>query len=75
MIFKFMVGEKSGTIRIYSVDTMKPVYSLSSINEATKEVAYPLLSFDWCQFSPECIVANTGTDIFLWNTSKSRYAV
>jgi hypothetical protein len=70
---KFMVGEKSGTVRIYSVESLKPLYSLSCLNNITKEIGYPFMSFDWCQFSPEVIIANTNTDIYVWNTSRTRY--
>ena len=68
---KFMVGEKGGTIRIYSIDMLKPVFSLTCINHITRELAYPILSFDWSQFNPEIIVACTNTDIYVWNTSRS----
>lgn len=70
-----MVGEKSGVIRIYSLETLRPVYSLLCINETTKISGVPLLSFDWCQVNPEVIIANTNTEIYVWNTSKSWYVM
>lgn len=66
-----MVGEKSGTIRIFNLDTLKPVFSLMSYNESLKSMSFPLLVFDWSQTNPEFIVANTNTEIFLWNSAKS----
>lgn len=66
-----MVGEKSGTIRIFSTETLKPVYSIIAYNDALKMVSSPLLSFDWSQITPEMIVANTYSDILIWNSSKS----
>lgn len=65
-----MVGEKSGLIRVISLELMKTVYTIMCGNDMVK---LPLLSFDWCQFNPEIIVASTATDIFLWNTSRSWY--
>jgi hypothetical protein len=63
-----MVGEKSGLIRIYSIETMKPVYSLMS---NLKIEYFPLISFDWSESNPEVIIANTSNSIYIWNTSKS----
>lgn len=68
---KFMVGEKSGVIRIFSLETLKPVYSIMCFNEITKISGFPLLSFDWSQMNPEIIIANTLNEIYVWNTSKS----
>jgi WD40 repeat protein len=70
-----MVGEKSGTIRIFSIETLKPVYSLLCLNENLKTMSFPLLNFDWSQINPEAIVAISNGEIFLWNTSKSWYSV
>lgn len=70
---KFMVAETSGLIRIYSLETSSPVYSLLCYNESIKRITTPILSFDWSQISPEIIVANTSNEILLWNTSGSRY--
>ena len=69
---KFMVAEASGVIRIYSLETLRPVYSLLSFNETTKRINTPILSFDWSQLSPEIVLANTCNEILIWNTSKSR---
>lgn len=66
-----MVGEKSGTIRIFSTETLKPVYSIVAYDDALKTVSSPILSFDWSQITPEVIVANTNSHIYLWNSSKS----
>ncbi|RNA45243.1 nucleoporin Nup37 [Brachionus plicatilis] len=68
---KFMVAETSGLIRIYSIETLRPVYSLLCYNDAIKRIATPILSFDWSQLSPEIIVANTCNEILIWNTSRS----
>ncbi|CAF0737329.1 unnamed protein product [Brachionus calyciflorus] len=68
---KFMVTEASGVIRIYSLDTLRPVFSLLCFNEQTKRISTPILSFDWSQLSPEIIIANTINEILIWNTSKS----
>ena len=67
-----MVGERAGTIRIYSTESLKPIYSLVCLNPETKSIGNPLISFDWCQLSPEHIIANTNSDIYVWNTAKSR---
>jgi len=65
---KLMVGEKSGLLRIYSVETLKPIYTLAcNLNVDF----FPLISFDWSETNPEVIIANTNTRIFVWNTSKS----
>lgn len=69
-----MVGEKAGTIRIFSIETLKPVYSLVALNENLKTMSFPLLHFDWSQITPEIIVAVTNSEIFLWNSSKSWYS-
>lgn len=69
---KFMVAETSGLIRIYSLETLRPVYSLLCYNDSIKRIATPILSFDWSQTSPEIIAANTSNEILIWNTSRSR---
>lgn len=63
-----MVGEKSGLIRIYSIETLKPVYTLFC---NLKIENFPLISFDWSETNPEVIIANTSNTIFIWNTSNS----
>jgi hypothetical protein len=68
-----MVAERSGTVRVFNAESLKPVYSLSclSMGKDAKYLGYPLLSFDWCQSNPEIIIASTASDIYLWNTANS----
>jgi hypothetical protein len=71
-----MIAERSGTIRIFNIESLKPVFSLPCLTKDDKEISYPaIFSFDWCQFSPEIIIANTTSDIYIWNTAKSRYDI
>jgi hypothetical protein len=68
---KLMVGEKSGLIRIYHVETLKPLFTLMSNGFNSNSHHNPLLSFDWSDTSPEVVVANTLNTIVLWNTFNS----
>jgi hypothetical protein len=69
-----MVAERLGLIRIYNLESLKPIYTLLCMSTFETELLNTcLLSMDWCQSSPEIVVASTSTDIILWNTYKSRY--
>jgi hypothetical protein len=64
-----MVVEKSGLLRVYSLSTLQPVFTLLPVT--TRINSLPLLSADWCQLNPAVVIANTNADIFIWNTSYS----
>ena len=66
-----MIAERSGLIRIYNLETMRPMYTLLSMDPVNDPVSLSLLSFDWCQTNPEVVIATTRSDIIFWNTSKS----
>lgn len=66
-----MVAERSGVIRIYNLETLKPIYTLLSVDPANEPINLSLLSFDWCQTNPEIVIATTRSDIIFWNTSNS----
>lgn len=68
---KLMIAERSGLIRIYNLETMRPMYTLLSMDPVNDPVSLSLLSFDWCQTNPEVVIATTRSDIIFWNTSKS----
>lgn len=68
---KLMVAERSGLIRIYNLDTLRPMYTLISMDPSNDSVNLSLLSFDWCQTNPEIVIATTRSDIIFWNTSNS----
>ncbi len=65
-----MVGEKNGLIRIYNVETLKPLFTLMC-NGFNSSHHNPLLSFDWSELNPEVVVGNTINTILLWNTFNS----
>ena len=68
-----MVAERLGLIRIYNLESLKPIYTLLCMNNLDRELKNTsILSIDWCQSSPEIVVATTSTDIIFWNTYKSR---
>lgn len=70
-----MVAERLGLIRIYNLETRKPIYTLLSINNVDREIKNSsILSIDWCQSSPELVIATTSSDIIFWNTNQSRHA-
>lgn len=68
---KLMVAERSGLIRIYNLETMRPIYTLLSMEPFNEAVTFPLISFDWCQTNPEVVIATTKSQIIYWNTSGS----
>ena len=69
-----MIAERLGLIRIYKLETLKPIYTLLCLNNLDREIKnVSLLSIDWCQSSPEIVIATTSTDIIFWNTYKSRF--
>jgi len=68
---KLMVAERSGLIRIYNLETLKPIYTLMSMDPINNHENLSLLSFDWCQTNPEIVIATTRSDIIFWNTSNS----
>lgn len=69
-----MIAERLGLIRIYNLETLKPIYTLLCLNNLDREIKnVSLLSIDWCQSSPEIVIATTSTDIIFWNTYKSRF--
>lgn len=69
-----MIAERLGLIRIYNLETLKPIYTLLCLNNLDREIKnFSLLSIDWCQSSPEIVIATTSTDIIFWNTYKSRF--
>ena len=73
ILFQVMVGEKSGLIRIYNVETLKPLFTLMC-NGFNSTVSHnPLLSFDWSESNPEVVVGSTINTIVLWNTFNSWY--
>lgn len=69
--FKLMVFEKAGTIRIYNLLTLQEQYTLVPVMSKIKSI--PVLSTDWCRFSPQVVTALTSNSIVLWNTAASRY--
>ena len=71
-----MVAERLGLIRIYNLETLKPIYTLLSINNVEREIKnLSILTIDWCQSSPELVIATTSSDIIFWNTNQSRYII
>ena len=66
-----MVAERFGFIRIYNVETMRPMYTLMCTDIAKDSPRLPILSFDWNQTNPETVIATTKTEIIIWNTSNS----
>ena len=71
LYLKLMVGEKSGLIRIYNVDTLKPLFTLMCNGFNTYQHHNPLLSFDWSESNPEFVVGSTLNTVILWNTFNS----
>lgn len=67
---KLMVAERSGLIRIYNTDTLRPMYTLLSVDPSNND-SLSILSFDWCQTNPEVVIATTRSDIIFWNSSNS----
>ncbi|XP_064629777.1 nucleoporin Nup37-like [Lineus longissimus] len=61
---KLMVGEKNGTIRFYNLIDQQPILSLACGNA-------PLLSVDWCHSNALSVSAVVGTELLLFDTSKS----
>ena len=66
-----MVVEKSGLIRVYSIEQLQPFYTMLSVHNRINSL--PILYADWCQINPAIIIASTHADIFVWNTSNSWY--
>ena len=66
-----MIAERIGIIRIYNLDTMRPIYSLMCMNIEKKINNLSILAIDWCQTNPETVIATTNNEILIWNTSKS----
>lgn len=64
-----MIGEKSGLIRVYNLTTLQPMLTLMSIQNRISSL--PLLTINWSQLNPAIVIANTNSDIFIWNTSNS----
>jgi nuclear pore complex protein Nup37 len=63
--FQLMVGEKNGTIRFYNLIDQQPILSLACGHS-------PLLSVDWCHSNALGVSAVAGTELLLFDTSKSR---
>jgi len=66
-----MIAERSGLIRIYNTDTLKPMYTLLATDLANESASMSLLTFDWCQTNPEVVIATTRSEIIFWNSSIS----
>jgi hypothetical protein len=72
-----MIAERLGLIRIYNLETLKPIYTLLCVNSLVDDNSSliknnSILTIDWCQSSPEIVIATTNNDIIFWNTYKSR---
>jgi hypothetical protein len=72
-----MIAERLGLIRIYNLETLKPIYTLLCVNNLVDDNSSliknnSILTIDWCQSSPEIVIATTNNDIIFWNTYKSR---
>lgn len=66
---KFIICEMTGVVRIYSTETLRPLYTLMcTFNQVS---SLPMKSLDWCQLNPELIIAATNYEVFLWNSYKS----
>jgi len=66
-----MVAERSGLIRIYNTETLRPMYTLLTADPANESISRSILSFDWCQTNPEVVIATTRSEIVFWNSSNS----
>ena len=66
---KVVVAEKAGLIRIYNTSTLRPIYTLTLLGVESSSIC--LSSMDWCQQSPEVIIASGDKEIYVWNTSLS----
>ncbi len=63
-----MIAEKRGVISLFNILTQQPILSLDCGHT-------PLLSADWCHGNMLRVVAVAGTDWFIFDTSRSRWAL
>ncbi|RWS03610.1 nucleoporin Nup37-like protein [Dinothrombium tinctorium] len=61
---KILIAERKGVIRLYNVETRRPIMSFDC-------KGYPLMSADWCLYNPLLIGCVIGSEVAIWNTSIS----
>ncbi|KAM7367248.1 hypothetical protein PAMP_015163 [Pampus punctatissimus] len=65
-VFKLMVAEKKGTIRVYDLVTQQAILSLDCGQS-------PLMSADWCLTNTIKVGAVAGNDWLIWDITRSSY--